>query len=225
MLDVAQLIESLGVDPADAASGGITIVQVGPHPALIASGKITDPATGFSSTIDFPDPAVQLASAVHATGLPIGKPAKGSPYAGAGYFVPHVVARNLLSTPQAVTITVEYPATGSAASSVAAASAVAAASLPPDATNSSAAVSASVAAASGRRFLIVKTGGQSPPLQLDPIAAQDGKHSPPTAQYALPTFTVAAYSTQDVSLAAEINELPLPLPFCSIRIQYSGAPG
>ncbi|MGH9451758.1 MAG: Ig-like domain-containing protein, partial [Terriglobia bacterium] len=199
---------------------GITIVQVGPHPALIASGKITDPATGFSSTIDFPAPDLQLASAVHATGLPIGKPAKGSPYAGAGYFVPHVVVRNLLSTPQTVTVTVEYPATGSAT-----ASAVAAASLPPDAVNSSAASSASVAAASGRRFLIVETGGQSPPLQLDPIAAQDGKHSPPTAQYALPTFTVAAYSTEDISLAAVMNELPLPLPFCSIRIQYSGAPG
>ncbi|MGH9449958.1 MAG: hypothetical protein ACRD11_05385 [Terriglobia bacterium] len=220
VLDIAQLIESLGVDPADATSGGITIVQVGPHPALIASGKITDPATGFSSTIDFPAPDLQLASALHATGLPIGNPAKGSPYAGAGYFVPHVVARNLLATPQAVTITVEYPATGSAT-----ASSVAAASLPPDAADSSAASSASVAASSGRRFLIVKTGGQSTPLQLDPVAAQDGKHSPPTGQYALPPFTVAAYSTEDISLAAEINELSLPLPFCSIRIQYSGTPG
>ncbi|MGH9435000.1 MAG: hypothetical protein ACRD06_03260 [Terriglobia bacterium] len=119
---------------APPASAGITITQVGPRPALIASGKITDPATGFSSTIDFPAPDLQLASAVHATGLPIGKPAKGSPYAGAGYFVPHVVARNLLATPQTVTITVEYPATGSAT-----ASSVAAASLPPDAADSSAA--------------------------------------------------------------------------------------
>ncbi|MGH9435492.1 MAG: hypothetical protein ACRD06_05785, partial [Terriglobia bacterium] len=119
-----------------------------------------------------------------------------------------------------MTVTVEYPATGSAT-----ASAVAAASLPPNGANSSAASSASVAAASGRRFLIVKAGGQSPPLQLDPIAAQDGKHSLPTGQYALPSFTLAGYSTEDVSLATAINELPLPLPFCSIRIQYSGASG
>ncbi|MDE3179853.1 MAG: hypothetical protein KGM47_09350, partial [Acidobacteriota bacterium] len=93
----------------EGAAGGITIIQAGPHPALIASGKITDPATGFSSTIDFPDPAVQRASALHAVGLPVGKPTKDSPFAGGGYFIPHVVVRNLLGTPQTVTITAEYP--------------------------------------------------------------------------------------------------------------------
>ncbi|MGH9398142.1 MAG: D-Ala-D-Ala carboxypeptidase family metallohydrolase, partial [Terriglobia bacterium] len=81
-------------------------------------------------------------------------------------------------------------------------------------------------------------GGVKPPIQgageaalpvssapTDPISAEDGKHSAPTGQYVLPSFTIAGYSTEDVSLSSVMNELPLPLPFCSIRIQYSGAPG
>jgi hypothetical protein len=32
-----------------------------------------------------------------------------SPFAGLGTFVPHLVARNLLPTPQTVTVTLEYP--------------------------------------------------------------------------------------------------------------------
>lgn len=41
----------------------------------------------------------------------------------------------------------------------------------------------------------------------------------------LPPFLVASYSTQDVSLDAAFGALPLPLPFCSIGVQYTGAPG
>ncbi|MGH9395309.1 MAG: hypothetical protein ACRD18_00445 [Terriglobia bacterium] len=77
-----------------------------------------------------------------------------------------------------------------------------------------------------------ENGGVKQPLQgaasgapTDPVAAADGKHSPPTGQYVLSPITVAGYSTEDVSLSAVMSELPLPLPFCSIRIQYSGAPG
>jgi hypothetical protein len=39
------------------------------------------------------------------------------------------------------------------------------------------------------------------------------------------SLPVGPYGTVDYSLAAAMNELPLPLPFCSIRIQYRGAPG
>ena len=56
VLDITQLLTSLGVDPAQVPEGGITIVQTGGNPALIANGRITDPASGFSSTIDFPSP-------------------------------------------------------------------------------------------------------------------------------------------------------------------------
>ncbi|MDE3179851.1 MAG: hypothetical protein KGM47_09340 [Acidobacteriota bacterium] len=210
VLDIAQLLASIGVSPDQVPAGGITIIQAGPHPALIASGKITDPATGFSSTIDFPDPAVQRASALHAVGLPIGKPTKDSPFAGGGYFVPHVVVRNLLGTPQTVTITAEYP----------------------------------VAAASGRRSLDVTTGAQRAPLQNDgasppkriirrpPLPGDKDLHpewgagtGSTTGSTIVASFSVPAYSTTDYSLGPAMNELPLPLPFCSIRIQYSGAPG
>ncbi len=38
-------------------------------------------------------------------------------------------------------------------------------------------------------------------------------------------MAVAAYSTQDISLAALMSQFPAPLPFCSVRIQFSGPPG
>jgi hypothetical protein len=151
------MLARLGVDPAQAPSGGITIIGQGANPALIASGKITDPATGFSSTIDFPDQQLERASALHASGLPVGASSKYSPHAGDGMFIPEVVVRNLLSTPQTVTVTIKYP-------------------QPPDPSSAS-------------------PSSNSAPL--DPVAAQDGTHSPPAQQYVIPAFTVPGYSTED----------------------------
>ena len=181
VLDITQLLTSVGVDPAQAPTGGITIVQSGDTPSLIAAGRITDPTSGFSSTIHFPSPDVELASALHATGVPIGVPSSDSPFVGAGTFTPHVVVRNLLASAQTVTVTLEYP-------------------QPP-------------------------TGTGPVPAPLDPFAAQDGTHSPATAQSLVTTTTVPPYTTQDISLAAMSSAFPAALPFASVRIQYSGAPG
>ncbi|MGH9351214.1 MAG: hypothetical protein ACRD2G_03490 [Terriglobia bacterium] len=183
VLDVAKLLASIGANPAGVPEGGITIVQRGPNPALIASGKITDPASGFSSTMDFPDPELQHLSALHATGLPIGTPTADSPYAGAGTFVPHVVVRNLSSATQTVTLTVEYPQPAF-------------------------------------------SGGARPSMTdaLGPMAA-DGKPSSPVERVIWSSLPVPGYTTEDYSLAAVMSQLPLPLPFCSIRVQYSGQAG
>ena len=159
ILSITHLLGELKVSPAQAPEGGISIIGRGPRPALIAQGKITDPNTGFSTTLNFPDPKLQRASALHASGVPIGLPSKNSPYAGTGMFVPHVIVRNLTAAAQAVTITVEYP-------------------------------------------------------------GEDGP-----AQAALPPLALEAYTTKDIPLDLVLGSLPLPLPFCSIRIQYSGAPG
>src|SRR5208337_110743 len=113
--------------------------------------------------------------------LPNGTPSNDSPFAGAGTFVPHVVVRNLLASPQTVTVTLEYPQPGSG------------------------------------------SGPASAPL--DPVAAQDGTHSPSTVQFPLAPVTVPPYSTQDISLASFLSQLPAALPFASVRIQYSGPPG
>ena len=45
------------------------------------------------------------------------------------------------------------------------------------------------------------------------------------AQAALPPLPLEAYTTKDIPLDLVLGSLPLPLPFCSIRIQYSGTPG
>ncbi len=181
VLDVTQLLTSVGVDPAQAPEGGITISQAGGNPALIANGRITDPLSGFSSTMDFPSPGLERASALHASGLPIGTPGNDSPFAGAGTFVPHVVVRNLSSSAQTVTVTVEYPqvATG-------------------DGSNGSA------------------------PAPLDPVAAQDGKNSPPTVQSPLAPLTIPAYSSQDISLAAVTSQLPPLSPFAPSASNIAG---
>ena len=181
VLDVTQLLTSVGVDPAQAPTGGITIVQSGGTPSLIAAGRITDPTLGFSSTIHFPSPDLEVTSALHATGVPVGTPSNDSPFVGAGTFTPHVVVRNLSATAQTVTVTLEYP-------------------QPPSGTGPA-------------------------PVALDPVAAQDGTHSPATAQSPLAPITVPAYSTQDISLAAAMGQFPTALSFAAVRIQYSGAPG
>jgi hypothetical protein len=159
VLSVVELLGALKVSPAEAPEGGITLVPRGPTPMLVAQGRITDPVTGFSTTLNFLDPSMQLASALHASGLPIGLPRKGSPFAGMGTFTPHVIVRNLLGTPQTATVTVEYP-------------------------------------------------------------TDEGP-----ARTALAPLALAAYETRDFSLDAVMGQLPLPLAYASIRIEYSGPPG
>ena len=181
VLDITQLLTSLGVDPAQAPEGGITIVQSGGTPSLVAAGRITDPTSGFSSTIHFPSPDLEVTSVLHATGVPVGTPSNDSPFVGAGTFTPHVVVRNLSATAQTVTVTLEYP-------------------QPPSDTGPA-------------------------PAPLDPVAAQDGTHSPATVQSLVTTTTMPAYTTQDISLAAAMSQFPTALSFAAVRIQYSGAPG
>ena len=181
VLDITQLLTSLGFDPAQAPEGGITIVPNGATPTLIAAGRITDPATGFSSTIDFPSTDLEIASALHATGVPIGTPSSDSPFVAAGTFTPHVIVRNLLASAQTVTVTVEYPQ--------------------------------------------ASTGSGVSAAPLNPVAAQDGKHSPVAMQSPIAPITVPPYSTQDISLSALMSQFPAALPFASVRIQFSGPPG
>jgi len=159
ILSVTHLLGELKVSPAQAPEGGISIIGRGARPALIAQGKITDPNRGFSTTLNFPDPKLQRASALHASGVPIGKPTEDSPYAGTGVFVPHVIVRNLLGSPQSVVVTIEYP----------------------------------------------------------------GPDGP--AQALLPPSPLGAYATEDIALNSAFGVLPLPLPFCSIGIQYQRRAG
>jgi len=109
VLSVIQLLGEQDASPSEAPEGGITIVQRGGVPKLIAQGKILDSVTGFSTTIHFPSPELEHVSALHASGVPIGTPSKDSPFAGMGYFTPHAVLRNLTGAAQTVTLTVEYP--------------------------------------------------------------------------------------------------------------------
>jgi IPT/TIG domain len=174
-LSVADMLASLKLDVAQAPEGRITIIQRGPNPALVAQGRVTDPVTGFSTTLEFPDPAHERSSALHASGIPVGTPSADSPYAGDGTFTPHVIISNLSSQSQSVTITAEYPEGA----------------------------------------------------KLVPVGEKefDGESGTAVGQMTLATLQVPADSTEDFSLAAEIGQLPLPIPYASLRIQYSGAPG
>ncbi|MGH9430837.1 MAG: Ig-like domain-containing protein [Terriglobia bacterium] len=188
VLSIPALLGQLGVSPAQAPEGGISIVPHGPKSRLIAQGKIWDPVTGFSTTLRFPGSDTQPSSALHASGFPIGVPAKGSPYAGMGNFTPHLALRNLLQTPQQVTVTLEYPVPSSA---------------PPPVYSSG---------------TVVKN---SSPVDL----MQSGDPSITTQQNTVTTLTVPALSAVDLSLLSVMGSLPLPLPYASLRVQYSGSPG
>jgi len=109
VLSIIQLLGEQRASPSEAPEGGITILQRGGVPKLIAQGKVLDSVTGFSTTLHFPSPELEYASALHAVDIPMGRPSKDSPFAGMGYFTPHVVLRNLSSTPQTATVAVEYP--------------------------------------------------------------------------------------------------------------------
>lgn len=196
-VSIIQLLADLNTTPSQVPEGGITIIQREFTPTLIAQGKVLDPATGFSTTLSFPDPARERSNSLHASGVPIGTPTKDSPFAGTGYFIPHVVVRNLIGAPQTVSINVEYPK-GSAWNSAEApgGSAIPTVDMP--------VIHNAVAGA-----------GPAPALLPDDL----------TGQFALAPVSVAPYSTLDYSLDSIMGQLPLPIPYCSIRIQYSGAPG
>jgi hypothetical protein len=183
ILSIADRLSKLNLSPAQEPQGSITIIQRGANPALIAQGRVTDPVTGFSSTLEFPDPARQKASSLHASGIPIGTPSADSPFAGDGTFTPHVLASNLSNGPETVTVTVEYPQRD--------------------------------------------TRGTGAKAILAPVGTRefDGESGTSVGQATLASFQIPASSTVDFSLFAELGQLPLPLPYASVRIQYSGAPG
>jgi hypothetical protein len=202
LLSVAELLGNLNSSVSEAPEGRITVIQRGPNPSLVAQGRVTDSVTGFSTTLEFPDPVRQHASALHAGGIPIGTPAADSPYAGDGYFTPHVIASNLTDKPQSVTITLEYPKSGAWKSA-----------------NGPGGSAAPLVRFTGR----IKKGEKDPNEALDHPPNPDP--STLTGQFPLAPLTVGPYATADFSLAPYMNQLPPTIPYASIRIQYSGAPG
>ncbi len=160
VLSIKELVAKLDPNPERASEGGITIMGHGTTPALIATGLIADRETGFSTTMHFMLMGAPVSSTLYAPGVPIGLPSADSPFVLAGTFTPHVIVRNLLSTEQTATITLEYP-------------------------------------------------------------SADGSR-----EITLAPLTLGAYATKDLVLdRAVLAELPLPVPYCSIRVQYSGRPG
>ena len=159
ILSISELLAKLNLKPEDAPEGGITITGRGSRPVLIAAGMIADWRSGFSTTMHFMLMGMPMSSTLYASGVPIGLPSGGSPFPSADTFVPHVIVRNLLPTPQTAAVTIEYP----------------------------------------------EANG--------------------TQQIPLAPSTISPYSTNDLSLQEVISELPEPVPYCSIRVEYSGAPG
>lgn len=158
-LSLTELLAGIDMTAYKAPSGGITIVAKTNEPALIAQGKLTDAESRRQSVMVFPLLQMYLASALHATGIPISVPREDSPYAGLSNFTPHIYARNLLDSPQTITLTIEYP-------------------------------------------------GEAGP-QLKKLAP----------------FIIPGFTTQDIRLDAYYNDLPLPLPYCALRIEFNGPPG
>jgi hypothetical protein len=70
VLSIIQLLGEQNASPGEAPEGGITILQRGGVPKLIAQGKVLDSVTGFSTTLHFPSPELEYASGLHAVGIP-----------------------------------------------------------------------------------------------------------------------------------------------------------
>jgi len=110
-LSVTELLNGMNLTAYKAPIGGLSIIPRGVTNALIARGLITDAESGQQAGLGFPLPQLQAASALHATGVPIGRPSAGSPFAGVkdGNFTPHLYLRNQLDFEQTITLTVELP--------------------------------------------------------------------------------------------------------------------
>lgn len=160
VLSITELLARLNVEAGHISEGGITIAGHSPSPALIATGMTADRESGFSTTMHFPPAGTPDTSSLFAPGVPIGSPSADSPFAFSGTFTPHVVVRNLSSSPQTATVTIEYPG-----------------------------------------------GSGSQSVTLDPLK-------------------LGPYATTDLAMDGNsLDKLPLPLPFCSIQVRYSGPPG
>lgn len=158
-ISVTQVLAQMGLTAYQAPYGGLSIISHSPSPVLVAQGLLTDTGLAGKAGLIFPLPQMQVASALHATGVPISVPRADSPFAGTGNYTPHLFVRNLLGSEQTVTVTIEYP-------------------------------------------------GETGPQQtvLDPIK-------------------INGYTTQEIRLDSYYDRLPLPLPYCAVRIQYNGPPG
>lgn len=160
-LSVTELLNGMKLTAYHAPIGGLSIIPRGVTNALIAQGYITDAELGQQTDVQFPLPQLQAASALHATGVPIGPPSANSPFAGIkdGNFTPHLYLRNRLDSEQTITLTVVFP------------------------------------------------GDEGPRL------------------IPLPPIKLPGFTTQDIRLDFYYNYLPLPLPYCALRVQYNGPPG
>ena len=110
-LSVTELLNNMKLTAYQAPMGGLSIIPRGVTNALIAQGYISDAELGQQTAVQFPLPQLQTASALHATGVPIGPPSADSPFAGAknSNFTPHLYLRNQLDSEQTIALTVEFP--------------------------------------------------------------------------------------------------------------------
>jgi hypothetical protein len=113
-LSITELLNGMKLTAYQAPIGGLSIIPRGVRNALIAQGYLTDAEMGQQTAVEFPLPQLQAASALHATGVPIGPPSADSPFAGIrnGNFTPHLYLRNQLDSEQTITLTVEFPGEG-----------------------------------------------------------------------------------------------------------------
>jgi hypothetical protein len=109
VLSITDLLASINQTAASVPAGGITITPRGSGSTLAAAGMMADAAAVSSAPLHFLSPDRQLASALHANGLPMGTPSADSPYSATSNFAPHVVLRNLIADSQTVTLTLEFP--------------------------------------------------------------------------------------------------------------------
>jgi len=109
-ISLTEMLAKLRMTAYQAPIGGLSIVPRG-GPSLIAAGYIADPDSGAQTPLPFPAPQKQRGSALHTTGLPIGRPTPDSPFAGYAdaNFTPHFYLRNLLDSEQTITFSVEVP--------------------------------------------------------------------------------------------------------------------
>lgn len=101
-LDLRSTLRVLGLPARTLGQGGFTLNHDGSAGAILAYGALLDQHGRYSANLPFVDPQGIATASFDGTGLPVGRPAAGSPFPTEARFSPWLVLRNLTTEPQTV---------------------------------------------------------------------------------------------------------------------------
>lgn len=110
VISIEKLLKDLGIASKGIERGGLSIKYNGAPGALIAHGVIQNKEQGFSSNLNFLDPAGVPTSTLNGAGLFLARPASKTGFPETSFFTPQLALKNAWKSSQTAKVTVWYKA-------------------------------------------------------------------------------------------------------------------